>query len=62
MLIRIVSGLVMAVAVVLSLMSKQTEANQSVQLDDVHFGTEKVFNGLAAAVVVILISLYIFLW
>ncbi len=52
----------LTVAVVLSLMSKQTEANQSVQLDDIHFGTEKIFNVLAIAVVAILIGLYVFLW
>lgn len=51
-----------ATAIILSLASKQTEADQSLQLDDIHFGTEKIFNRLAIAVVVILIGLYVFLW
>jgi len=52
----------LAAAIALSLMSKQTEANQSVQLSDINFGTERLFNGLAIAVVVILVGLYIYLW
>jgi solute:Na+ symporter, SSS family len=52
----------LAVAVILSFMSKQTEANQSVQLSDINFATNSTFNKLAVAVIVILVGLYLYLW
>jgi len=52
----------LAVAVILSLMAKQTEANQSVQTKDIDFGTNSTFNRLSIGVVAILVGLYIYLW
>lgn len=52
----------LGVAVVLSLMSRQTENNQPVQLDDISFATNSIFNRLTVAVIAILIGLYIYLW
>jgi SSS family solute:Na+ symporter len=52
----------LAAAVLLSLMSKQTEANQSLQLADIDFSTNSTFNKLSVAVIVILVGLYIYLW
>jgi SSS family solute:Na+ symporter len=52
----------LAVTIILSLMSKQSEANQSLQLDDINFSTNSTFNRLSVAVIVILVGLYIYLW
>ena len=52
----------LAVAVVLSLVSRRTGGDQAVQLDGISFATNPTFNRLAVAVIAILVGLYIYLW
>jgi len=52
----------LAVAALLSLFEERDKQRNAVVLGDINFATKGVFNGLAIAVLVILVGLYIFLW